>query len=315
MNSRIVVIGSLNADLVVRLERLPAPGETVSGTDFNVFSGGKGANQACAVGRLGGAAAMVGRVGSDHYGEWLRDSLASTGVDVSHVQNDMTVSTGTALISVDSSGQNQIVIVPGANSAFLPEHLEQCRDLIASADVVLLQLEIPLQTVEAAARMAKAAGAALILDPAPARHVPDEILNLVDYLTPNETELCVLTGIRNLKQFSRAEAAHGARILRARGARKVIVKMGSLGALLVAENGELFWPALPVAAVDTTAAGDAFNAAFAFALTAGKSEIEAGEWATAAAAWSVTRKGAQPSLPTFDEVKAMLGWRRKNSES
>jgi ribokinase len=310
MKSQIVVIGSLNADLVVRLDRMPAPGETVIGTDFSVFPGGKGGNQACAAARLGAAASMVGRVGSDHYGEWLKNSLATSGVDVSYVQKEKTVSSGTAVISVDASGQNQIVIVPGANGAFLPEHLEQCRDLIASAGIVLLQLEIPQETVEAAARLAKASGALVILDPAPARHVSDEILGLVDYLTPNETELGVLTGVRSLKQFSREDAASGAETLRARGARKVIVKMGSLGALLAAENQELFWPALPVAAIDTTAAGDVFNAAFAFALSAGRSEFEAGEWATAAAACSVTRKGAQTSLPTFEEVEAMLEQRR-----
>ncbi len=310
MKSRIVVIGSLNADLVVNLERLPTPGETVVGTDFSVFSGGKGANQACAVARLGAAAAMVGRVGTDHYGEWLRNSLATAGVDVSQVQKDMTVSSGTAVISVDAGGQNQIVIVPGANGAFLPEHLEPCRDLIASASVVLLQLEIPLETVGAAARLAKASGAVVILDPAPAQQAPDGTLSLVDYLTPNETELGALIGARNVQRFGRAEAAYGAQILRARGARKVIVKMGSLGALLVAEDQEIFWPALPVEAIDTTAAGDAFNAAFAFALSAGKSEFEAGEWATAAAACSVARKGAQPSLPTFEEVKSMLEQQR-----
>jgi ribokinase len=313
MKTRIVVIGSLNADLVVRLERMPAPGETVIGTDFGVFSGGKGANQACAVGRLGAASTMVGRVGADHYGEWLKDSLASSGVDVSFIQKDMTVSSGTAVISVDAGAQNQIIIIPGANGAFLPEHLEQCVDLIASAGIVLLQLEIPQATVEAAARLAKASGAIVILDPAPAQHVSDEILRLVNYLTPNETELAALTGVRDLKKISREDASIGAQSLRARGARKVIVKMGSLGALLVDDNQELFWPAFPVAAVDTTAAGDAFNAAFAVALSMGRSEFEAGEWATAAAACSVTRKGAQPSLPTFEEVEAMLEQRRLNA--
>ncbi|HEU0185687.1 MAG TPA: ribokinase [Blastocatellia bacterium] len=306
MKSQIVVIGSLNADLVVRLERMPAPGETVTGTDFSVFPGGKGANQACAVARLGAASAMVGRVGADHYGEWLKDSLASSGVDVSFVQKDTSASSGTAVISVDAVGQNQIVIIPGANDAFLPEHLEQCGDLIASAGIVLLQLEIPQETVEAAARLAKASGATVILDPAPAQPVSGEILNLVDYLTPNETELAALTGVQSSEKFSREYTVSAAQSLRARGARKVIVKMGSLGALLVAEKEELFWPALPVVAIDTTAAGDAFNAAFAFALLKGHSEFEAGDWATAAAACSVTRKGAQPSLPTFEEVEAML---------
>jgi ribokinase len=285
---------------------MPAPGETVIGTDFNVFSGGKGASQACAVGRLGAASAMAGRVGADHYGEWLKESLASSGVDVTFIQKDTAVSSGTAVISVDASGQNQIVIIPGANCAFLPERLEQCAELIASAGIVLLQLEIPQATVEAAARLAKASGAMVILDPAPAQPVSDEILSLVDYLTPNETELAALTGVREFKNFCREDAASAARSLRARGARKVIVKMGSLGALLVGEDHELFWPAFSVVAVDTTAAGDAFNAAFAVAISMGRSELEAGEFATAAAACSVTRMGAQPSLPTYKEVEAML---------
>jgi ribokinase len=165
--------------------------------------------------------------------------------------------------------------------------------------------------------LAKASGATVILDPAPARPVSGEILSLVDYLTPNEIELAALTGVQSSEKFSREDAASAAQSLRARGARKVIVKMGSLGALLVADNQELFWPAFPVEAIDTTAAGDAFNAAFAFALLKGHSEFEAGDWATAAAACSVTRKGAQPSLPTFEEVEAMLKqrapqrWRRE----
>ena len=307
MESRIVVVGSLNADFVINMHRFPEPGETVVGKDFTIFPGGKGANQAYGVAKLGGYVSMVGQVGNDAQGPWLRQHLASAGVDVSHVREDKAVSSGIALISIDASGQNQIVMVPGSNSTFSVEILEQSRDLIASAKLVLLQLEIPLGTVETAARYAKAAGALIILDPAPAVEISDELLAIIDYLTPNETEFVALTGGTRLNdKFFRREVALRAHKLRMRGAKKVIVKMGSLGALLVAESQEHFWPAVPVVAVDTTAAGDAFNAAFAFALATGKMDLEAGRFATAAAACSVTRRGAQLSMPTFDEVENLL---------
>ena len=182
--------------------------------------------------------------------------------------------------------------------------MQRSRDLIASAGIVLLQLEIPLQTVRIAARLAKAAGALVMLDPAPAQPLPEELLGSVDYLTPNESELGILTGTA-AENFSRAVAAQKAGELRKRGVRKVLVKMGSQGALLVDGQQETFWRALPVSAVDTTAAGDAFNAAFAYALASGQSELDAGRFATAAAAYSVTRAGAQPSMPTRAEVESL----------
>ncbi len=303
---RIVVVGSLNADFVITMSRFPAPGETVVGTDFTVFPGGKGANQAYAAAKLGGPVSMVGQVGNDAQAEWLKQNLASAGVAVAHVQRDARVSSGIAVIAIDGSGQNQIVIVPGSNGTFDVASLERSKILIESGGLVLLQLEIPMETVAAAARLAKGAGALVILDPAPARPVSDELLGVIDYVTPNETELAILTGASADHPFTRAEAAQMAQTLRARGAKRVIVKMGSLGALLVAEAQEHFWPALPVTAVDTTAAGDAFNAAFAVALAAGKPELEAGRFATAAAACSVTRRGAQPSMPTYQEVEELL---------
>jgi ribokinase len=301
MGARIVVVGSLNADLVVRVDRFPAPGETVAGRDFAVIPGGKGANQACAAARMGGDVSMIGRVGADAHGELLRRSLASAGVDVSDVRPHPRCATGVALITVDGAGENDIVIVPGANGTFTVEELERGGGRLDSASVLLLQLEIPLATVHAAARRARRAGATVILDPAPAAPLPDTLLREVDYLTPNETELAALLGgVRPGDETAAARALVG------RGARNVVVKRGERGALLVGAGGETVWPAFTVDAVDATAAGDAWNGAFAFALADGRSPGDAGRLATAAATVSVTRRGAQPSMPTLAEAEALI---------
>jgi ribokinase len=305
MGTSVVVVGSLNADFVIRVGRFPVPGETIAGQDFKLFPGGKGANQAYAAAKLGSRVALIGQVGNDTHAEWLKANLASAGVDVSNVLPDRDASSGVATITIDGRGQNQIIIVPGANGTFEPGRLERSRDLIRSAAVVLLQLEIPVATVQAAARMAKEAGASVLLDPAPAQSLSDELLALADYVTPNETELAILTDTPPAP-LSRAEAGHLGGRLRARGARKVIVKMGAQGALFLGPGQEQFWPAIKVKAVDTTAAGDAFNAAFAAALAGGAAEGVAGQFATAAAACSVTRAGAQPSMPSRGEVEALL---------
>lgn len=305
MAGRIVVVGSLNADFVLALERFPGPGETLVGKHFAVFPGGKGANQAYGAARLGGAVSMVGQVGNDTHATWLKQHLAAGGVDISHVQVDATVSTGVAVIGVEASGQNRIVIVPGANGTLREEQLAPLTQLLSAGDILLLQLEVPLPVVEAAARRAKQAGARVILDPAPAMPVSRELLSCADYVTPNESELATLTGMPG-KALGRAAAVEQAARLRTLGATKIIVKLGAEGALLSSDQGEHFWPAHPVQAIDTTAAGDAFNAAFAVALAAGQSEIEAGGFATAAAACSVTRHGAQPSMPTRSEVEGLL---------
>lgn len=251
---------------------------------------------------------MIGRVGNDAHADWLRNNLASVGVDVTHVRRDEKVSSGIASITINAEGQNQIIVVPGANGSFSAEMLESSRDLIASAKLVLLQLEIPLETVAAAASLAKQAGATVILDPAPAKQLPEFLLTSADYLTPNENELALLAG-ESPSEITRAKAAQLAHVLLARGAHNVLVKMGAQGALLVGRGQEHFWPALPVLAVDTTAAGDAFNAAFAVALAEGRSAIDAGQFASAAAAFSVTRPGAQPSMPTRAEVESFIASR------
>jgi ribokinase len=313
---RIVVVGSLNLDLVCAgLPRFPLPGETLTGGRFATFPGGKGANQAFAAARLGALVSMVGAVGDDRDGDLLRENLSRAGVDVDHVSRDAEAATGVALILVTETGQNEIVLAPGANGAFTPSRLEPSAARIGDGKIVMLQLEIPLETVVAAAVRAKASRARVILDPAPARPLPDALLAYVDYLTPNETELCALTGGGSLSEDAGedegawlAAASRRARSLLGPGrARCVLVKLGAQGALLVTNEGEKRFAVAPVKVVDTTAAGDAFNAAFAVALLEGQSEEGAVAFACVAAAVSVTRAGAQPSMPTRAEVDALRG--------
>lgn len=294
----IVVVGSLNADLVVRVDRFPAAAETVSGRDLRVFPGGKGANQAVAAARLGGRVRMIGRVGRDDHGRRLRDSLTAAGVDVAGLIDDPVEPTGTAIITLDASGQNQIVVVPGANGRLVVEDVERAAAAFDGSRVVLLQLEVSLAVVEAAAHRGRAAGATVILDPAPARFDAVPLLPLADVVTPNETELRTLTP----EAAADAGDAARARILLERGAGRVIAKLGARGALEVTADGEREVPPIRVTAVDTTAAGDVWNGAYAVALAEGRARGEAVAFATAAAALSVTRPGAQPSMPSRDEV-------------
>jgi ribokinase len=302
MASEVVVVGSLNADLVLSVERFPAPGETMAAQRFAVFPGGKGGNQAFGAAKLGASVSMLGQVGADQYGAWLTAQLASGGVDVNGIAVDERHPSGTALITVDAAGQNQIIIVGGANASFTPERLASQRARFAGARVLLLQLEIPLETVMAAAALARAEGALVVLDPAPARALPDALLGDVDYLTPNESELCTLTGGANGRVLDLEEVERRARLLLAAGARKVLVKLAERGSLLVSAGGAQRIPALGVTAVDTTAAGDAFNAGLSYALAAGMGEKQAIELASSAGAFSVTRRGAQPSMPTLPEL-------------
>jgi ribokinase len=250
---------------------------------------------------------MVGQVGGDSHAAWLRQNLAAAGVDVRHVSEDRGTHTGLALVAVDAVSQNQIIVVPGANGTLAPGALSACHAAMAEAAVVLLQLEIPLPTVQTAARVGREGGAVVVLDPAPARAVADVLLRSCHYLTPNESELAVLTGGAPQPSLRRSDAVARARQLLARGAARVLVKMGRQGALLVTETTEQLYPAFAVESVDSTAAGDAFNAGFAFALARGAPEAEAIRFASATGAVSVTRPGAQPSMPTRAEVEALLG--------
>lgn len=292
-------------DLVVRTPRLPAPGETLTGHTFFTAPGGKGANQAVACARLGAPTRMIGRVGDDLFGDQLRMSLRSAGVQDDGVLTTLGPS-GVALIAVDDTAENTIVIVPGANGAVSSEDIPRLERALDGARVLLLQLETPLAPVVAAARAARARGVTVLLDPAPALPLPDELYGLADILTPNESEAAALTGIPVHDEQSAAAAA---RALLERGARTVIIKLGARGALVADATGARLWQAFTVTPVDTVAAGDAFNGGLAVALSEGRPFEEAIRWGLAAGALSVTKPGAQPSMPERKELLAWLGVR------
>ncbi len=301
--NRIVVFGSVNMDLVVRAPRLPVPGETLGGHEFFTAPGGKGANQAVAAARLGAPTVMVGRVGGDAFGAELLESLRAADVDAAGVLVDGETHSGVAVIVVDEAGQNQIVIAAGANGRVGAADVARLRPFLEGAALLLLQLEVPLPAVVAAAKAARQAGVLVVLDPAPARaDLPDELYRSTNILTPNEVEAAHLVGF---PVDSLEAAAEAARRLRQRGVETVVVKMGAKGAFCATEGDRFFVPAFPVEAVDTVAAGDAFNGALAVALAEGRPLREALRWAAAAGALSVTRRGAQPSMPTRAEVEAL----------
>jgi ribokinase len=303
--SKIVVVGSANMDLVFRVERLPVCGETVRGGDLELFPGGKGANQACAAGRLGGRAFLVAEVGQDAFGGKLVASLQAAGVDTARVGR-ASRPTGCASIYVLPDGENAIVLSPGANGVLDGARVCQRLDLLDRGDYVLLQLEIPMPANETALQAAKAAGAVTILDPAPARRLPGEVLELVDILTPNQTEAATLLGAAGSRIETYEQAAAAAAELQQMGPRSVVIKMGGLGCFVRAPEFEGAAPAFAVTAVDSTAAGDVFNGALAVALAEGQGIQEAARFACAAAAVSVTRAGAQTSIPTRQEVEEFL---------
>jgi ribokinase len=303
----IVVLGSLNMDFVVRTRRLPEPGETVLGGGFQMVPGGKGANQACAAGRLASNALvrMVGRVGYDMFADHLKASLAAAGVDVSAVVSVRSEATGVALIGVDSAGQNAIVVAAGANGVFPAADVEGSRASFRNAKYALFQLETPLDTVAAALRLARREGAKTILDPAPAQLLSREVLSVVDILTPNESEACILLG-RPAGRVTVEEAPALAKDVLAMGPAAVILKLGENGCVYVDSTSVIHAPGFVVAAHDTTAAGDTFNAALAVALTEELPLAQALRFANAAAALSVTRAGAQASIPARAEVDVFL---------
>jgi ribokinase len=297
----VVVVGSLNMDLVARTARLPVPGETVAGTGFATVPGGKGANQAVAAARLGARTAMVGCTGDDAFGARLRAGLERDGIDCGAVRAAPGVSTGVALIVVDDAGRNGIVVVPGANGLLRPSDVDAAEPLLRAARAVVLQLEIPLDAVERAARLARDLGKLVLLNPAPARPLPASLLACVDWLVPNETEAAALTG---LPVRSPAEAVEAGRALRAAGAGAVLVTLGANGVVTVGPEGERHDAAPRVQAVDTTAAGDTFIGGLCAALVRGEPLAAAVAYGQAAAAICVTRPGAQPSIPYAREVAA-----------
>lgn len=308
MRRPIVVVGSVNLDLVSVGKRIPLPGETVKGEKFQTFHGGKGANQAVGVARLGYPASMIAKVGDDDFGRRLRHGLRAAGVNVRAVSSAGGTASGVALISVDRNGQNSITVVPGANDQLLPQDLEEFLPQLRSAGIILTQLEIPMESVEYLCSVAQRFQIPLMLDPAPARPIPRKMLRQVTYLTPNETETCVLCGAApgelNLSTVDRFAAS----LLG--GAANVIVKMGKYGAWLASNDGfAKMVPAFKVKAIDSTAAGDAFNAGLAVALMDGMDLAEAVRFGAAVGALSTTRAGAQTSMPTASEVSQFLASR------
>jgi ribokinase len=299
----IVVVGSANMDMVVLTKRFPEPGETVFGGTFGMFPGGKGANQAVCAAKLGGRVYFIGKMGRDVFRDKLLDSMKHDGVRLGRLTTDPHDSTGIALITVDGGGQNEIVVVSGSNMKLLPSDIERERSVFASVKVLLLQLEIPIPTVVKAARLAKERAVTVVLNPAPARKLPASLLKMVDYITPNETELHHLTSmpVSSIRGVERA-----AQRLLASGIRTVLVTMGAKGCLMVREGATKLFPAHKVKPVDTTAAGDAFNGALAFALASGYSLEEAIALANSVAAFAVTRMGAQSSMPTMNELRTFL---------
>ena len=300
----VVVVGSSNTDMILRVARVPRPGETLLGGEFSTAPGGKGANQAVAAARAGGRVSFVARLGRDPLGDAALAGFRKEGMGLSRVVRDRGRPSGVALIFVGADGENSIGVAGGANQRLSPADVSAARGLISGARVLLVQLETPLRTVEAAARIARAAGVDVILNPAPARPLPSALLRNVSILTPNETEASVLTGVR---VTGAASAARAARILMRRGVGTVIVTLGARGALVATRGGSQVIPGFKVRAVVSTAAGDVFNGALAVRLAENCPLGAAVRFAHAAAAISVTRRGAQPSIPARSEIDALLG--------
>jgi ribokinase len=302
--SKILVVGSINMDMVVRTAHMPAPGETVLGWDFKTIPGGKGANQAVGISRLGGQVVMIGKLGRDEFGQTLRDTLHKEQIDVSHIRFSDDAPNGIALITLDGAGQNCIVVASGANMALTPEEVIESWQQIKPVDVVVTQLEIPVGCVMAAAKVAKEAGAKVILIPAPAQDLPDELLSRVDILVPNESELELLTA-EKICHEQQAEAA--ARRMLEKGVGQVVLTLGSRGALVVErEKVAIKLSPYQVDVVDTTAAGDAFVAGLAFKVAEGAPLLDATNFGNAAGALAVTQLGAQPAMPTLKKVENLL---------
>ncbi len=295
----VLVVGSANMDLVVNCSRFPLPGETIFGNKFQMFPGGKGANQAVSCAKLGMKTSFIGKMGKDELGKRLSQSMKDDGVDLGDLFFDPLEHTGTALITVDSEGQNQIIVISGSNMKLAPADIRTKKNSFGKVKVVLTQLEIPIDTVIETARLSKENDAVFILNPAPAAEIPEEIYPLVDYLTPNETELQMLS---NMMVTDTISAERAAKILLEKGVQNVIITLGAKGALLVNKYHTELFSTQKVAVVDTTAAGDAFNGALAYSLAKDREINEAIYFANKVASISVTRMGAQSSMPKLTEI-------------
>lgn len=297
--ANLLVIGSLNMDLVMRVEHIPIPGETILGKDLHRVCGGKGANQAYTCGKLGSRVEMLGSVGADDYGDALLENLRSVGVETGCLQRLSQTNTGLAMIGVEDSGNNAIMVDLGANLHTDTAYISANWQRIAAADAVIMQLEIPIDAVTLAARISKEQGKLVVLDPAPAAPLPDELYRNVDILKPNESELAILTG---MPVHSTEDAKKAALFLLEKGVGTVVVTLGGDGALVACGEDVVHYPAKPVKAVDTTAAGDSFTAAMTMLLAEGYPLEDAVRFAIEVSSLVVTRPGAQSSIPTAQEV-------------
>jgi len=299
----ILVVGSLNMDLVVRVKEMPQPGETIFGRDFQMVPGGKGANQAIAAARSGAKVTMIGKVGAEDFGMRLIENLAVDNINTEHISFDDQAATGIAMISLDEGGQNSIIVASGANMQLAPEDVRDAWASLEDVDMVVMPLEIPLDCVAEAAKLAKRDGAKVLLNPAPAQSLPEDLLANLDLLIPNETELEILSG---MPVSDRASAEKAAQVLFETGVETIVVTLGADGALLLQDGRTTHIAAPEVDVVDTTAAGDSFIGGLAAALTKGKSIEDAVAYASCAGALAVTKFGAQPSIPMADDVEKLL---------
>jgi ribokinase len=301
----IVVVGSMNMDLVVEVPMIPKPGETVLGKNFATFPGGKGANQAVAAARLGAKVSLIGCVGQDAFGDQLLASAKADGIDVSHVGRDDSAATGVAMITVDKQGQNSIAVASGANFSLTADHVREAWGALEAIDILVMPLETPLETIAIAVDLAHQSGVTVVLNPAPAQSLSKQILAKIDVLVPNEPETAQLTNMSISTAVERGEAAN---LLLALGVGNVVLTLGSKGALVLDGKTKQLTdvPTNQVKVVDTTAAGDAFVAALAVGLGEGKTLTEAAKFANAVGALAVTKAGAQPSMPLRDEVEGFL---------
>ncbi|SQI43552.1 Ribokinase [Leminorella richardii] len=300
---KLVVLGSINADHILNVQEFPRPGETITGQGYRISFGGKGANQAVAAGRSGANITFIACVGEDDVGRQVRHQLEQDRIDVAPVEAIAGTHTGVAMIFVNRHGENVIAIDAGANAAVTPDYLNKYRQHVVEADALLMQLETPLETIVAAAALAKANGTTVALNPAPARSLPDELLSCIDIITPNETEAEYLTGIAVTGE---EEAHRAASALHAKGIRTVIITLGSRGAWVSVEGEGQLVKGFRVEPVDTIAAGDTFNGGMMTALLEGRALLDAVRFGHAAAAIAVTRPGAQPSVPWREEIDAFL---------